>query len=154
MRYRVHGVNRQTGTEVSTTIDASSRDMAEAKAQRTMIVGEIEGDVPMETAVASVAPKKTATQRITRHAAIVSTAKELGMLATVFYILSWVSVALGVIFCGAAFSRAEVSGGVMALLAGLLIAVAGRVVAAGMLMLGSIGLAVKDIADCRAGADG
>ena len=46
MRYRVHGVNRTTGQPISQTIEAFDEPEAHVIAQRSIIVSEIEPELP------------------------------------------------------------------------------------------------------------
>jgi hypothetical protein len=55
LRYRVHGVSRTLGTEISTSIDASTREQAELLASSTIIVSRIdEPEDPFDAVLESV----------------------------------------------------------------------------------------------------
>jgi hypothetical protein len=150
MRYRVNGANEETGMEVSTSVTAQDLETAKKIARDRRILIEsvrLEGGSATDFEEAPQ-PVNTAMKSPVgdRHAAILSSARELGGIATLVYVLSWISLAVGLLACAVFFSQAGVGAGLGAIFCGVVSTILLRALAALLVMFGSIGLAVRDLA--------
>jgi hypothetical protein len=143
MRYRVKGVNRTTGIEVSRTFEAGNEELANAMAQPTMVVESIRlegGGGRDDDAPAAVLPYQTA---IAMNTTPTYGSIQIGVsVLRVFSVLCYIAAALFFLGTFAAFNSANTIGAVASVSMAFYSAAMGAIIG----LLAGIGEAVRDIA--------
>lgn len=148
MRYRVHGISRKLGSEVSMTIDAATRAEAEAIAQRTIVVAEIEEPQdPLDVEAAIVPENPGHRPALARAVELIPEYHGIEIGATVLRILAVLCILGAFCLAVAAFIFLTQPGGPAGLFAAAIFCAIANVFSAALFfLLASLSLAIRDIA--------
>jgi len=153
MRYRIHGTNSATGTQVATTVSAATKeDAAKIAAKRGILVSEVksdeaedrvdEGGLPRLTP----APHPPTPARQEGYLEIIRNAEILRFAGRMLVFIGWAVGIAGGVAGIAAIADHEPVAGIVLIFGGVVNAILLNVFAAFIAMIASIGIAVRDIA--------